>query len=656
MLGVMYIRMAKNLFIPFLILGSLTLSAQVPFQKGVNLTNWFQSASARQIQFTRFTKKDFQNIKSLGCDVIRLPINLHAMTSGAPDYTLDPLFLSFLDQAIDWSEELNIYMILDNHSFDPSVATSPAIEDVLIKVWPQLANRYKSRSDFLLYEILNEPHGIADNVWASIQQSVINAIRSEDNKHFIIVGGGNYNSYASLANLPNYADPKLIYTFHFYDPFLFTHQGASWVEPSLVPLNNMPFPYKASSMPGLPGSFTGTWIEGAYNNYANDGTIAKVKQLLDVAVNFKTSRNVPVFCGEFGVYMPNSNETDRVAWYKEVKNYLMQKGIPWTMWDYTGGFGLFEKNSNEWFEYDLNVPLLESLDLVVPPQKNFYDKPATKGFIIYDDFVGEGIIATNGVGAGTLDYYNGTSPREGQYCTYWTGVNQYDAINFDFNPDIDLSLLPAHDFEITFWVRGNSPGSSFDIRFVDTKTGSSDHPWRMGMTIDESMITLDNEWHQVTIPLRELQEKGSWDNAWFNPENKFDWSAIDRFEIVAEQKALTGIEFFFDDILVSGEEIPEVLDVEAEKKIMDVRIYPNPVSSDSRIEFFLTKPEHTKVAIYNSQGRQVKTLFNDRALAGTNTVHWNGRDIHGQSAVAGLYFIRISSETTTNSSKIMVIK
>ncbi len=647
---------AKNLFILLVIFGSFTLSAQVPFHKGVNLTNWFQAASPRQIQFRKFTKQDFQNIKSLGCDVIRLPINLHAMTSGTPDYTLDPLFLSFLDQAVDWSEELNIYLILDNHSFDPAVSTSPDIGNILIKVWPQLANRYKSRSDFLLYEVLNEPHGIADNVWGSIQQSVIDAIRNEDGKHQIIVGGVNYNSYTTLANLPNYTDTKLIYTFHFYDPFLFTHQGASWVEPSMIPLSNMPFPYKASSMPGLPNSLKGTWIEGAYNNYAIDGTVAKVKQLLDIAVNFKNSRNVPVFCGEFGVYMPNSMETDRVGWYKEVKNYLDQKGIPWTIWDYTGGFGLFEENSNELFEYDLNVPLLTSLDLVVPPQKDLYIKPLRTGLIIYDDFVGEGIVATNGVNTGTLDYYNNAAQQNGQYCTYWTGVNQYDAISFDFNPNLDLSLFPDHDFKIRFWVRGNSSGSSFDVRFVDTKTGSSDHPWRMGKTIDETVTTWDNKWHQVIIPLNELQEKGSWDNAWFNPENKFDWSAVDRFEIVAEQKALTGIQFFFDDIEVSGEEIPEVLDAEGRKTIIDVRIYPNPISTESKIEFFLRKPEITDVAIYNSQGQHVKTLLNARASAGVNTISWNGKDDSGKAAVAGLYFVRISSETMTNSTKIIVLE
>jgi len=61
------------------------VNMEVPFHRGVNLTGWFQADSPRQIQFTKFTKQDFLDIKSLGCDVIRLPINLHFMTSGAPD-------------------------------------------------------------------------------------------------------------------------------------------------------------------------------------------------------------------------------------------------------------------------------------------------------------------------------------------------------------------------------------------------------------------------------------------------------------------------------------------------------------------------------------------------------------------------------------------
>ncbi len=218
----------KNLILFLLLFISLPLSAQVPFTKGVNLTGWFQASSPKQIQFTKYSKKDFERIKSLGCDVIRLPINLHAMTNGSPDYILDPLFLEMLDQAVTWAEELQINLILDNHTFDPAANTDPAIGTVLIKVWTQMAEHYKGRSGYIFYEVLNEPHGISDALWGSIQQTVIDAIRLVDNAHYIVVGGAGWNSYNNLGNIPVYADTKLIYTFHFYDPFVFTHQGASW--------------------------------------------------------------------------------------------------------------------------------------------------------------------------------------------------------------------------------------------------------------------------------------------------------------------------------------------------------------------------------------------------------------------------------------------
>ena len=126
------------------------LTAQTPFSRGVNLTGWFQAGNTRQIQFTKYSKEDFIRIKSLGCDVIRLPLNLNFMTNGSPNYTIDPLFFDFLDQAVDWAEELKIHLLLDNHSFDPNTDTNPSIEGILLKVWPQMAEHFKNRSEYEL--------------------------------------------------------------------------------------------------------------------------------------------------------------------------------------------------------------------------------------------------------------------------------------------------------------------------------------------------------------------------------------------------------------------------------------------------------------------------------------------------------------------------
>lgn len=632
--------------------------AQVPFQKGVNLTNWFQSTSPNQIQFSKFTKKDFENIKSLGCDVIRLPINLHAMTDGAPNYTLDPLFVNFLDQVVDWAEELEMHLIIDNHTFDPVVETDPAIEDVLVKIWPQVAAQYSNRSEHIYYEVLNEPHGISNEAWGAIQQKVIDAIRSEDVEHYIIVGGTNYNSYTTLADLPVYDDDKIIYTFHFYDPFIFTHQGASWGEPSMANLTGVPFPYKASAMPHIPNDLKGTWVEGALNNYANDGTIAKVKQLLDIAIDFKTTHEVPVFCGEFGVYMPNSDNSERVVWYEIVRSYLEEHDIAWTIWDYKQEFGIFNKNSNELFDYDLNVPLLKALGFNVPPQMEYEERPLTSGFVLYDDFMGEGIQASSHITNGSLDYYNANGPKEGQYNIYWTGADQYDAIGFSFRPVVDLSLMPQNDYVLSFWVRGNLPGTSFDIRFVDTKTSATDRPWRMGLTIDEAMVPWDGEWHQISIPLGDLEEKGAWDDEWFEPEGKFDWSAIDQFEIVAEHGSMEDVMLYFDDIRISGEEIeiPDPITGLGKKENHSVfYLYPNPSSGFTNIAFSLSKSGSVQLDIFNRQGQKVRTLIDENQAAGPKTIQWNGTDGNGQTVAAGLYFVRLITEDGIETEKLLVV-
>jgi endoglucanase len=535
----------------FLIIINVTWSAETPFKRGVNLTGWFQTSDVRQIQFTKFTKQDLINIKSLGCDVIRLPINLHAMTGGGLDYTIDPLLYYFLDQAVDWSEELKLHLILDNHSFDPAENTDPNVANILIPVWTQMADHFKDRSNYLYYEVLNEPHGISDSVWNSIQQRVIDAIRSVDTKHTIVVGPAGWNSYNNLKNMPYYEDDNLIYTFHFYDPFVFTHQGASWTDPSMVSLAGVPFPYDANSMPACPPELEGSWIQSSLNNYKNDGTVKHVQELIDIAATFKTQRDVPIFCGEFGVYIPNSDNGDRVYWYNVVRDYLEEKGIAWTIWDYKGGFGLFKKDSGELFDYDLNIPLVEALGLTAPPQQELNTTPDVNGFDVYMDYIAAGIVESSWSSQGLLDYYCRDEPAFGDFCIHWTGVSQYSPISLRFAPVKDLSVLVDNGFALDFWVRCAQPGARVDVGFLDTKTNEpDDHPWRMRHKINQNLTEWNGQWNHVRIPLREFSEQGSWDDGWFNPAGKFDWTAVDKFEFVAEYGDLAGIHFYFDNIRI----------------------------------------------------------------------------------------------------------
>ncbi|MCG8374525.1 MAG: cellulase family glycosylhydrolase [Balneolales bacterium] len=632
------------------------LTAQeLPFTKGVNLTNWFQAGSPEQIDFSKYTKQDFENIRSLGADVIRLPINLHSMVGDAPDYALDSLFLFFLDQAVDWAEELEMNLILDNHTFDPSVATDPDIGDILVPVWTQLAAHYEPTSTNIFYEVLNEPHGISNNDWNAIQSEVIDAIRTVDTKHTIIVGPSDYNSYHSLQFMPEYADTNLIYTFHFYEPFVLTHQGATWTNPSLASLADVPFPYDAATMPALPNNLAGTWVEGVFNNYTSEGNADYVKSQIDIAVNFAETRGVTVFCGEFGIYIPNSDNDSRVAWYGIVVDYLEEHGIPWTSWDYQGGFGIFEEGTSELFEHHINVPLVEAMGFNVPPQTEFEIEPDTVGFDLYADYIASGVTGSHNSNNGTLTFYNEEDSGDGEFSIYWTNATQYEHIGFDFRPDKDLSWLVAGEAVLEMDVRAVGTGS-FDLRFIDTKTGENDdRPWRVNLNISSSDFTWDGTWQKLEIPLSDFPEMGSWDeNQWFNPQGDYDWSAVDVFQIVSEQGILDEAQIWFDNIKIVGEGVMVVSNEEVTQSPDQVKLfqnYPNPFNPVTQITFELVQGGNTTLKVYDIVGREVAILTDEFKNAGSHTINFDGTGLS-----SGVYFYVLKSGDVTVSERMALLK
>ena len=644
--------------ITFLLLSSISLSQEVPFQRGVNLSGWLQKSSAHQVQFGRFSRTDFENIKSLGCDHIRLPIQLHDMAGPAPEYVIDPLLFQFLDQIIDWAEQLDLNLILDNHTFDPAINTSPEVIYPLIATWKQLAARYRDRSQLLFYEILNEPHGITDSVWNDIQQQVIDAIRTEDTVHTIVVGPAEWNSYHNLHYLPFYDDDNLIYTFHFYDPFLFTHQGASWADPPMD-IAGVPFPYDASRMPLLPPQLAGTYIENLYNNYPVEGTAAWVKNQLNIAVAFKLQRQRPLWCGEFGAYIPNSSTADRARWLQTVRTHLEQNGIAWSMWEYQDGFGVFEPGTSGLFDYDLNIPIIEALGLTSPPQQEFELLPDSSGFELYNDYVAPGLIEESWIPNGILDYYSVADPVAGQFCIQWGGSELYSFINLRFVPLRDLSLLVELGDSLDFWIRGNHNHAKLDLRLLDTKTADpDDHPWRMVFTIEEPLVEWNGHWNHVRILLSDFSEQGSWDdNQWYEPVGEFDWKAIDQFQIAADHHSLQGMEFFIDQIRITGPAAGnQGEDPNLTKAFRLLENYPNPFNEGTTIPFDLKEAYPAQLLIFNVSGQQVFEADLTSLQMGRNEFEWNGKDTDGQVLASGIYFYRLEVDGQQQTRRMLLLR
>ena len=233
---------------------------------------------------------------------------------------------------------------------------------MLIPVWTQLAERYKAATERLVFEIMNEPHGIDVGLWNSIIYRVFNIIRRIDRKHWIIVGGADWNSTAAMKTLPDFKDDKVIYNFHFYDPHTFTHQGATWCHKERI--LGIPFPYDAEKMPPLPENPTEHELR-CFAEYPEAGQLSKITDFFDQYAEFSQQRSAPVFCGEFGCYMTAPDEL-RVNWYRIVAGLLAERGIARTSWDYFDGFGVFRavpRGVRPQFPQDLNRPLLAALGL-----------------------------------------------------------------------------------------------------------------------------------------------------------------------------------------------------------------------------------------------------------------------------------------------------
>ncbi|MBQ3028618.1 MAG: glycoside hydrolase family 5 protein [Lachnospiraceae bacterium] len=341
-----------------------------PFTKGVNFTNWLEFRRADEINPELFTKQDFANAKKLGCDVIRIPMHFEKICEGMEGYRIPKSVYGILDNIAAWAEELKMYVIFDFHNnCHVDSKTSENVEEVLAPIWTQLAERYKDASEYIVYELMNEPHGIAVSLWNEIIERLFRKVRDIDKKHYIIAGGADWNSFAAMKTLPDFQDDKVIYTFHFYDPHTFTHQGAGWSH--LERVVNIPFPYSPDRMPDLPENPTED-EKARFAAYPEQGTVEAVQRFFDQYVEFSIERNAPVLCGEFGCFAPFAKHEERVNWYTIVSGLLAERGIARTSWDYYGGFGIFKfdwekiraRQKPEWkFPEDLDLDIVKAMGL-----------------------------------------------------------------------------------------------------------------------------------------------------------------------------------------------------------------------------------------------------------------------------------------------------
>ena len=320
-------------------------------RRGVNASEWFaQSRDYSAARTDRYTDAaDIALMARLGFDNVRLSIDAEPLfASPRGSEGLNAEFLSRLDRVVDTMLSNGLAVQIDLHPMDTwkqQLRSGSESVDQFVILWRALAAHYALRDpERVFFEILNEPEVNDPYRWAGIQARVAAAIREAAPRHTIIATGPNYSDIVDLLAMHPLDDGNVIYTFHFYDPHEFTHQGAGWGEPWWRYTHGIPYPPTESSMAALLKQVPELASRYALEQYWLDKWDARrIRLLIDEAAYWAKTNDVPVICNEFGVYREFSDPASRANWIRDVRTALEADGIGWTMWDYRGGFGVVHK-------------------------------------------------------------------------------------------------------------------------------------------------------------------------------------------------------------------------------------------------------------------------------------------------------------------------
>lgn len=360
--------MKKSSFLLFLMLfcalfsaAAQSMSNQLAFERaqhlqhGINTSMWFaQSPGNYSVERLRAytTADDIALIHQLGFDHIRLSIDAEPLTEWLRSPNEETPFMTELDHAVQTMVGQKLAIILDIHpESDYKAQLRQGTESVerFARLWRALAKHFAATDpNLVFFEIMNEPEQDDPYRWQGIESYIAEQIRQAAPNHTIIAAGAHWSGLEDLLMLEPIALPNIIYTFHDYEPFPFTHQGATWTTSQVRPLRNVPYPSTPEAVqpnvnqePTLAAQY---WVEqyglDQWNAQRMDATLA-------FAEKWSQLHHAPVYCGEFGVLRNYVDPAMRVQWLHDMRIALEKHHIGWAMWDYQANFGVVTKKDGK---------------------------------------------------------------------------------------------------------------------------------------------------------------------------------------------------------------------------------------------------------------------------------------------------------------------
>ncbi len=207
------------------------------------------------------------------------------------------------------------------------------------------------------------------------------------------------------------------------------------------------------------------------------------------------------------------------------------------------------------------------------------------------------------------------------------------------SPVYELSGCTAALLHYWWWFsnsEGSDPGSDFWRVDISNDGGETWSPL-------EASATSTNAWRDRFVDILEIFPSPDRLRLRFSAED-FDISSL--------------VEAGLDDLsimaIMSASGVDEELEITLTGGLEQNR--PNPFNPSTEIRFRLASDSRASLAIYDVNGRLVRTLLDRELSAGEQVLSWNGDDAQGNPVSAGVYFYRLVTESRSFSRRMVLIK
>lgn len=320
-------------------------------QRGVNLSIWFTYRGEPGIDPARWypDAADWRLIRSLGFGHVRVQFDPAWFRDPARRDALLPARVFELRRALSAAREQGLVVVLAAEPRGPEKSRLVRDEAGLRELeafWRTFAKALRDIAPGqLVFEALNEPTETDAAANRILMHRLVRAIRSMAPEHTVVVEGHRYSGIDELLAFEPLPLPNLVYSFHFYQPHTFTHQGAFWGWPMFLQFKGLPYP---SSPERLAPFVQAAEPEArqhieAYGQQRWDA--AQIAARMDAVQAWAARHRVPVWCGEFGVSRLGAPQASRRAWLADTRMAMEARGIAWSLFDYTGHFALVTGNA-----------------------------------------------------------------------------------------------------------------------------------------------------------------------------------------------------------------------------------------------------------------------------------------------------------------------